>query len=326
MNAMNIGPYELKNPIIAAPLAGISNQAFRQIMASFGVALSYTEMTSDKAIQYQNEKTLKMLEVDPSEGLVSLQLFGEDEETLIHATRYVNEHSQAQIIDLNAGCPVPKVVNSNGGASLLKDPEKTYRLLKAMVDVSEKPITVKIRVGWDETMLTGKEMALAAEKAGVQAIAVHGRTRAQKYNGKASLERIRGIKEAVKIPVIGNGDILTPEDAKTMFEATGVDAIMIGRGFLGNPWLATHIKEYLKTGSYQRETPLNERFNIMRHHAKLLQELKGDTVALLELRSQLSFYVKELPHASDFRKGLMRLQTLAEVDEHVNLYEKSLSH
>lgn len=321
---MQIGPFQLKNKIIAAPLAGISNQAFRQIMADFGVALSYTEMTSDKAIQYRNTKTLKMLEVDPLEGMVSLQLFGEDEKTLAAATRYVNAHSQAQIIDLNAGCPVPKVVNSNGGASLLKDPEKTYRLLKAMVDVSEKPVTVKIRVGWDEELLTGKEMALAAEKAGVKAIAVHGRTRAQKYNGKASLKRIAEIKEAVNVPVIGNGDILSPEDAKNMLEETKVDAIMIGRGFLGNPWLARQINDYLETGSYQKEISLEKRFEMIRRHATLLERLKGDKVAVLELRSQLSFYVKELSHSSDFRRGLMGLQTMAQIREHLALYEKSL--
>jgi nifR3 family TIM-barrel protein len=321
---MKIGPYKLKNPIIAAPLAGISNQTFRQLMADFGVALSYTEMTSDKAIMYQNEKTLQMLEVAPREGLVSLQLFGEDEATLAAATKYVNTHSNAQIIDLNAGCPVPKVVNSNGGASLLKDPDKTHRLLKAMVEVSSKPITVKIRVGWDEETLTGVEMALAAEKAGVQAIAVHGRTRAQKYNGKASLPRIKAIKEAVHIPVIGNGDITTPEEAKQMFEATGVDAIMVGRGFLGNPWLATQIMDYLTTGTYQKEVSIPERFKMMHHHATLLESLKGPTVAVLELRSQLSFYVKELPHASDFRKGLMSLKSMPEIYQHLDLYQKSL--
>lgn len=322
---MNIGPYTLKNPLIAAPLAGISNQAFRQIMARFGVALSYTEMTSDKAIQYQNPKTLKMLDVGPDEGLVSLQLFGEDEKTLAAATHFVNENSKAQIIDLNAGCPVPKVVQSNGGASLLKDPEKTYRLLKAMVSASNKPITVKIRAGWDESMLTGKEMAIAAEKAGVKAIAIHGRTRAQKYNGKASLTRIREIKEAVSIPVIGNGDILTPEAAKKMFDETQVDAIMIGRGFLGNPWLASQINDYLNTGLYQKEIPRTERFQWMREHARLLEELKGDHIAVLELRAQWSFYVKELPHAGDFRKGLMPLKTMEEVYQHLSLYEKALS-
>jgi len=288
------------------------------------VALAYTEMTSDKAILYENEKTLKMLEVTPEEGLVSLQLFGDEEAALVEATKYVNVHSKAQIIDLNAGCPVPKVVDSDAGASLLKDPEKTYRLLKGMVEVSEKPITVKIRVGWSEEQLTGVEMAIAAEKAGVKAIAVHGRTRAQKYSGLASLERIKDIKDAVSIPVIGNGDITTPEAAKRMFDETGVDAIMIGRGFLGHPWLALQIIDYLEKGSYQSDIPLSERFSLMHRHATLLENLKGDMIAVLELRSQLTYYVKDLPHAADFRRGLMGLKTVQEMREHVELYYQDL--
>jgi nifR3 family TIM-barrel protein len=324
MKTIKIGPYTLKNKVIAAPLAGISNGAYRTIMADYGVALSVTEMTSDKAILFKNKKTLKMTEVNDLEGLVSLQLFGDEVESLKHATRFINDHSNAHIIDLNAGCPVPKVVNSEAGAALMKTSEKTYELLKGMVEVSSKPISVKIRLGWDETLMTGALIAKLAEEAGVSFISVHGRTRAQKYNGKASLEGIKKIKESVSIPVFGNGDIKTPEDALKMIQETNVDAVMIGRGLLGNPWLIKQVNDYLETGTYQKEISLEERFNVLKRHATLLKDLKGETIAVLELRSQAAYYIKDLPFAKEFRKQLMPLKRYDEIINHINDYYQAI--
>lgn len=322
---LKLGTHTLDNPIIAAPLAGISNRAYRRIMHAFGIGLSVTEMTSSKALEYRNQKTMEMLDIHADEGLVSLQLFGDDTETLKTAVQIVNEHSRAAVIDLNAGCPVPKVVNTEAGAALMKNPEKTYHLLKTMVETSKTPVTLKIRTGWNDDMMTGVEMAQMAEKAGVSWVAVHGRTRAQKYNGHASLEAIRKIKESVQIPVIGNGDIKTPEDAKRMLEETHVDGVMIGRGLMGNPWLITQIKSYLKTGDYDAIIPLHDRFSVLVKHAKYLEELKGNHIAVLEMRAQASHYVKDLPHASSFRKGLMSLKTMEKVYEHIALYQADLA-
>lgn len=321
---MNIGPHTLKNKVIAAPLAGISNNAYRTIMAHYGIALSVTEMTSDKALLYKNQKTLKMTEIHKEEGLVSLQLFGEDVSSLEKATQFINDHSKAHIIDLNAGCPVPKVVNSDAGAALMKHPEKAYELLKAMVNVSNKPVSVKIRLGWDNTLMTGVEMAKLAEAAGVSFISVHGRTRAQKYNGQASLEGIRKIKESVTIPVVGNGDIKTPEDALRMLNETGVDAIMIGRGLLGNPWLIQQVNDYLTKGSYDKAISIEDRFKVLNWHASLLKEYKGEAIAVLELRSQASYYVKDLPHAKEFRKQLMPITNYSNVLERIEVYYKDI--
>ncbi len=312
-------------PIIAAPLAGISNRAYRRIMAEFDIDLSVTEMTSAKAIEYRNQKTLDMLDVKSDEGVVSLQLFGDEVDALTHAVQVVNQSSQAQVIDLNAGCPVPKVVNTDAGAALMKNPAKAYDLLKAMVDASDKPVSVKIRTGWNDEIMTGVELAQLAEQAGVVWVAVHGRTRAQKYNGHASLEAIKNIKEAVSIPVIGNGDIKTPEDAKRMLDETGVDGLMIGRGLMGNPWLIPKIKHFLKSGETLPDASLDERFRILTQHATYLKELKGDHIAVLEMRSQASHYVKDLPHASTFRKALMPLKTMEKVMEHISLYHADLA-
>ena len=322
---LKLGNYTLDNPIIAAPLAGISNRAYRRIMHEFGIGLSVTEMTSAKALEYRNQKTMEMLEIHADEGLVSLQLFGDDIKTLKEAVQIVNEQSKAAIIDLNAGCPVPKVVNTEAGAALMKNPEKTYTLLKAMVETSKTPVTVKIRTGWNDDLMTGVEMAQVAEKAGVSWVAVHGRTRAQKYNGHASLDAIRAIKEAVQIPVIGNGDIKTPEDAKRMLDETKVDGVMIGRGLMGNPWLIAQIKSYLTTGKYDAEIPLEERFSVLVKHAKYLEALKGDHIAVLEMRAQASHYVKDLPYASTFRKGLMPLKTMEKVYAHISQYHADLA-
>ena len=322
---IKIGSHTLSNPLVAAPLAGISNSAYRRIMHAFGIGLVVTEMTSAKAITYGNQKTLKMLEITPDEGLVSLQLFGAEKAALVEAVRVVNDHSNASVIDLNAGCPVPKVVDSDAGAALLKDPEKAYALLSAMVQASNKPVTVKIRTGWNDALMTGVEMAQLAEKAGVAMIAVHGRTRAQKYLGNASLDAIKHIKEAVSLPVLGNGDVKTPEDAAEMLEVTGVDGVMIGRGLLGNPWLISQTLDYLQTGTYDPCVSVADRFRVLRQHATYLEALKGEKIAVLEMRAQASHYVKELPHASAFRKGLMPLQSMARVHAHIDDYEADLT-
>lgn len=321
---LKLGSIVLKNPIIAAPLAGISNRAYRRIMNEFGIGLSVSEMTSAKAIEYGNQKTLEMLDVHADEGVVSLQLFGDEIDSMTHAVQMVNQHSNAAIIDLNAGCPVPKVVNTEAGAALMKNPEKAYALLKAMVKASDSPVTVKIRTGWNEDLMTGVEMAQLAEKAGVAWVAVHGRTRAQKYTGQASLSEIKKIKDAVEIPVIGNGDIKTPEDARRMLDITGVDGVMIGRGLMGNPWLISQVKSYLETGTYHPKVSLEERFQILVKHGKYLEELKGDHIAVLEMRAQASHYVKDLPNASSFRKGLMPLETMEKVFAHIALYQADL--
>lgn len=321
---LKIGALELKNNRIAAPLAGISNRAYRRIMNEFQIGLTVTEMTSSKAINYRNVKTLEMVDIHPDEGMVSLQLFGDEIDAIHAAVKFINTHSNAALIDLNAGCPVPKVVHTNARAALMKNPSHAYALLKAMVDVARTPVTVKIRTGWDTDRMTGVDLAQLAEKAGVAMIAIHGRTRAQKYNGHASLEAIKKIKESVTIPVIGNGDITTPEAAKRMLDETGVDGVMMGRGLMGNPWLIKHTLEYLETGSYDPYISVAERFAVLKRHANYLLELKGETIAVLELRAQASQYVRQLKYSSAFRKGLMPLKTMPEVLNHIALYEADL--
>ncbi len=298
MKKLKIGPVETKNNVVLAPMAGVCNPAFRLIAKEFGVGLVCAEMVSDKAILHGNERTRKMLYVDEREKPLSLQIFGGDKESLVEAAKIVDRQTNADIIDINMGCPAPKVVKCDAGARWLLDPKKIEELVAAVVDAVEKPVTVKMRIGWDENHIYAVENALAVQRAGGKAVAVHGRTRKQMYTGKANWDIIRQVKEAVDIPVIGNGDVFTPEDAKRMLEQTGCDGVMIGRGALGNPWMLHRTVHYLETGELLPEPTPREKVEIALLHMDRLIALRGEEVAVREMRKHASWYLKGLRGAA----------------------------
>ncbi|QMS84914.1 tRNA dihydrouridine synthase DusB [Candidatus Xianfuyuplasma coldseepsis] len=316
-----IADIELQNRVVIAPMAGVSNIAFRTIMKEFGAGLIYAEMVSDKALTFGNKKTVKMIEVVDEERPLTMQVFGGDLETIVEGAKIIDQHSNCDIIDLNMGCPVNKVIKSDAGAKLLLDPQKIYTIVKAVVEAVEKPVTVKMRIGWDKNTIYAVEIAQICEKAGAKAIAVHARTRKQMYSGKADWSYIKQIKDAVDIPVIGNGDITTPEDAKRMLEETGCDAVMIGRGVLGNPWLVEQTVQYLETGTYNRDISIEERFHRMSNHMERLIALKGEKVAMLEMRNHGPWYVKGLPGASHVRKALSQVSTKDDLLQIIEEYQ-----
>jgi len=290
--------------VVVAPMAGITNRAFRKILKEFSPAIIYTEMVSDLAITYRNKRTLDMMKIDTDEGSVALQLFGNTPAALREATSYSCEHTRADFIDLNLGCPVPKVTKNGSGASLMLDPDKVYDLVRNMVEAASVPVTVKIRTGWDRENITAVEVAKKAQEAGAKLIAIHGRTRAQMYGGYVDYETIKAVKDAVDIPVIGNGDITTPEEAKMMLERAGVDAVMVGRGLKGNPWLISQINDYLRTGTYEKHIPIDAIFSMIKRHTELLIEQKGADVALLEMRSHAAWYLKGLPQSTRIKRAI----------------------
>lgn len=301
LKKLKIGPVETKNNVVLAPMAGVCNPAFRLIAKEFGTGLVCAEMVSDKAILHGNERTRKMLYVDEREKPLSLQIFGGDKESLVEAAKIVDRQTNADIIDINMGCPVPKVVKCDAGARWLLDPNKIEELVAAVVDAVEKPVTVKMRIGWDEKHIYAVENALAVQRAGGKAVAVHGRTRKQMYTGKANWDIIRQVKEAVDIPVIGNGDVFTPEDAKRMLEQTGCDGVMIGRGALGNPWMLYRTVRYLETGELLPEPTPREKVEIALLHMDRLIALRGEEVAVREMRKHASWYLKGLRGAARVR-------------------------
>ena len=285
----------IKNQFVLAPMAGITNEAFRIICKKMNVGLVMAEMVSDKAIGFKNVRTLDMTKVNPLEHPISMQIFGGDKESLVNAAKFIDTNSDADIIDINMGCPVLKVIKSGAGSALLKDPDKIYDMVKSVVEAVKKPVTVKIRIGWDFNSINCVEVAKKIEAAGASAICVHGRTRRQFYSGTADWKYIKMVKEAVKIPVIGNGDVISIETAKKMMEETGCDAIAIARGALGNPFIFRECKAYLEDGIIL-DKPTNEEIykTILRHYDMLLG-LKGPKLALLEMRSHVSWYIKGMP-------------------------------
>ncbi len=318
---LEIGTVKIKNKVIVAPMAGVTNSAFRTIMKEFGAGLIYTEMVSDKALFYKNKKTIKMTEVLDSERPISMQIFGSDIDSMVKAAVFLDNHSHCDIIDINMGCPVTKVVKSGAGAKLLQDPNKVYVLVKSIVNAVKKPVTVKIRIGWDSKTINGVEIAQLCEKAGASAIAVHARTKAQMYSGSADWNYIKKIKKSVKIPVIGNGDIKTPYDAKKMLDETGCDAVMIGRGALGNPWLIKQTVDYFDKGSFKKEVTLEDRFDSLIVHMKRLIELKGEYIAIREMRNHGPWYIKGVPDAAKLREKLSKVETKDDVLKVLNDYK-----
>ncbi|MDK3985835.1 tRNA dihydrouridine synthase DusB [Staphylococcus pseudintermedius] len=310
-----IGDVEIENRVVLAPMAGVCNSAFRLTVKEFGAGLVCAEMVSDKAILFNNPKTMKMLYIDENERPLSLQIFGGEKETLVEAAEYVDKNTTADIIDINMGCPVSKIIKCEAGARWLLDPNKIYEMVSAVTERVSKPVTCKMRIGWDEDHIFAAENAKAAERAGAAAISLHGRTRVQMYEGKADWDIIRQVKEAVNIPVIGNGDVTSPELAEKMLKETGVDAVMIGREALGNPWMIYRTVHYLETGELIDEPQIDEKIEIALLHLNRLVDLKGEKVGVMEMRKHASWYLKGVRGNGKARKALNQAETLAEMTE-----------
>lgn len=305
---MQIGNIKLDTPLALAPMAGITDLPFRLICRRLGCALTVSEMVSAKGLLYKNVKTTEMLRIDEGERPTAIQLFGSVPEELAQAAKMV-EASGADMIDLNMGCPVVKIVNNGEGSALMKTPQLAYEILSAMVDAVAIPVTVKFRAGWDDDNRNAVEIALAAERAGVAAVAVHGRTRQQFYEGKADWSIIRQVKESVKIPVFGNGDIFTVEDGLNMLKETGCDGLMIGRGADGNPWLFSRLKAVLAGEPDPGVPDIDTRLAQAAEHLQMLIDYKGEYISVKEMRRHISAYLKGMPHAAEFRGRFHKVDT-----------------
>ena len=322
---MKIGNVELEGKVILAPMAGVCNSAYRKICKEMGAALVCCEMVSDKGMVYNSKKTKDMLYFEEVERPISQQIFGSDKETFVEAAKMVYEIMKPDIIDINMGCPVPKVaVRSQAGSALLKNPDKIFEIVLAVVASVPVPVTVKIRSGWDQNSINAVEVAKICELAGASAITVHPRTRSQLYSGKADLDIIKAVKENVSIPVIGNGDIVDIESAKHMLEYTKCDAIMIGRGVLGNPWLIKEIDTYLKEGIIIPKPTYEERIKMCYKHLEYLLKIKNERVAVLEMRSHIAWYIKGMPYHKEIKNQIFKANTKEEIIEILDNYQKKL--
>ncbi|MCX7780955.1 MAG: tRNA dihydrouridine synthase DusB [Negativicutes bacterium] len=305
---MRIGSIELENPVILAPMAGVTDLPFRLLAREMGCGLVYSEMISDKGLIYQNCHTLDLLRIDERERPVTVQIFGSEPGPMAEAAKIV-EQAGADIIDINMGCPTPKIVKNGEGAALMRNPRLAHAIMQKVVAAVNTPVTIKTRKGWDDNSVNAVLLARLAEDAGIAAVAVHGRTREQFYSGKADWSIIREVKASVCIPVIGNGDIRTPQDAVNMLTATGCDGIMIGRGAQGNPWIFRQVSRYLATGQVVPAPGIAERLEVLLRHLDMLVELKGEYIGIREMRRHAAWYTKGLPHSAELRLRFNQAQS-----------------
>jgi len=322
---MNIGNIELSAPLALAPMAGITDLPFRLICRRLGCGMTVSEMVSAKGLLYKNVKTTEMLRIDDGERPTAIQLFGSVPAELAEAARMV-EASGADMIDFNMGCPVPKIVNNGEGSALMKNPQLAHDILAAMVKAVKIPVTVKFRAGWDDANRNAVEIARAVEAAGVSAVAVHGRTRQQFYEGKADWSIIADVKQAVKVPVFGNGDIFTVADGLRMLEQTGCDGLMIGRGADGNPWLFTALAAALRGEPLPQPPSLKERLAQASEHLAMLIDYKNEVVAVKEMRRHISAYLKGMPHAAEFRGRFHKVDTQEQFQQLLAEYSECAQH
>ncbi|WP_373822712.1 tRNA dihydrouridine synthase DusB [Streptococcus ferus] len=312
-SSFKIGNVDIPHRTVLAPMAGVTNSAFRTIAKEFGAGLVVMEMISEKGFLYNNEKTLHMLHIDETEHPMSIQLFGGDADGLARAAEFIQKNTKADIVDINMGCPVNKVVKNEAGAKWLKDPEKIYQIVKTVTSVLDIPLTVKMRTGWADPALA-VENALAAEAAGVSALAMHGRTREQMYTGSCDHETLAKVAKAItKIPFIGNGDVRSVQDAKTMIDDIGADAVMVGRAAMNNPYIFTQINHYFETGQILPDLPFNKKLDIAYDHLSRLVNLKGETIAVREFRGLAPHYLRGTAGAAKIRGAVSRAESIAEV-------------
>lgn len=318
LKELQIGNVKLKNNILLAPMAGITDLPFRIIAREYGTGCACTEMVSSKAIFYDDKKTKKLMNSEGEPRPLAIQIFGSDIEAMTYASKYVSDY--ADIIDINMGCPAPKVTKNGEGSKILLNLELAEKIMKTVVQNSKVPVTLKFRKGWDNDHIVAVEIAKIAEKVGISAITIHGRTRSEFYSGKADWDIIKKVKDVVQIPVIGNGDVVDEDSAKAMFEKTGVDGIMIGRASLGNPWIFKRIIHYLKTGDKIPEINNKEKLKTIKKHLDLLITEKGEEVAIKEFRKHIAAYTKNMPNSSVFRAKINSLESKKEVEEQIDKY------
>lgn len=308
-----IGNIDIPNRVVVAPMAGISNAAFRVTVKEFGAGLVVCEMISDKGIQLRNKKTLEMLYIDEREHPLSVQIMGGSKDTLVEAAKFVEAHTKAAIIDINMGCPVNKIIKNEAGAKWLLDPNKVYEMVEAVASAVKIPVTAKMRIGWDDEHVFAVENAIAAEKAGAAAVAMHGRTRMQMYEGKANWEVLREVKKNLSIPFMGNGDVRTPQDAKRMIEEVGCDGVMIGRAALGNPWMIYQTKHYLETGELLPEPSARDKIKTAKLHLERLVDLKGEVIGTREFRQHAAYYLKGISRAAKTKVAINQATKQSEI-------------
>lgn len=307
-----IGNVEPKNNLILAPMAGVTTSAFRKICLKHGAGLVYAEMISDKGLEYNNEKTLKMVEIDNDEHPISMQVFGSSYETITPSVGKILERSNVDIIDVNMGCPVNKVVKGGSGSALLKTPQKIYDIVKSLKETYNIPITIKIRAGWDHSQINCREVTKLATKAGVDAIAIHGRTRSQMYNGYANLDYIKMVRDSTNVVVIGNGDVKDYESYKKMIDETHVDAVMIGRSSMGNPWIFDEILAKKEQKLFIKPSK-EEIIETLLEHANMLLLSKGEHIAMIEMRTHAAWYLKQIPGTKQYRPLIVSIKTMQEL-------------